>query len=128
MGKCAKSYAELSCAWPPSGRGDIRRLRRPGGSTETHGQEDVQPRVGVADRSEARIAKLKDGRTRLAYKPEHVVDLETGAILAAEVHGADVADPASVDAEPDARPRPICRPPAAAPRRRRSGGPGAHGG
>jgi transposase len=46
---------------------------------------------------DARIAKLKDGRTRLAYKPEHVVDLETGAIVAAAVHGADVADPASVD-------------------------------
>ena len=47
---------------------------------------------------DARIAKLKDGRTRLAYKPEHVVDLETGAIVAAVVHGADVADPASVEA------------------------------
>ena len=33
---------------------------------------------------EARIAKLKDGRTRLAYKPEHAVDLDTGAIVAAE--------------------------------------------
>ena len=47
---------------------------------------------------DARIAKLKDGRTRLAYKPEHVVDLETGAIVAAVVHGADAADPASVEA------------------------------
>ena len=47
---------------------------------------------------EARIAKLKDGRTRLAYKPEHVMDLETGAIVAAAVHPADVADPASVEA------------------------------
>ncbi len=47
---------------------------------------------------DARIAKLKDGRTRLAYKPEHVVDLETGAIVAAVVHPADVADPASVEA------------------------------
>ena len=28
---------------------------------------------------EAKIAKLKDGRTRLAYKPEHAVDLDTGA-------------------------------------------------
>src|SRR5690242_2886870 len=28
---------------------------------------------------EARIAKLKDGRTRLAYKPEHAVDPDTGA-------------------------------------------------
>jgi transposase len=38
---------------------------------------------------EARIAKLKDGRTRLACKPEHAVDLDTGAIVAAEVHPAD---------------------------------------
>ena len=41
--------------------------------------------------------QAKDGRTRLAYKPEHVVDLETGAIVAAVVHPADVADPASVE-------------------------------
>ncbi len=41
---------------------------------------------------EARIAKLKDGRTRLAYKPEHAVDLDTGAIVAAEVHLADRSD------------------------------------
>ena len=34
---------------------------------------------------EARIAKLKDGRTHLAYKPEHAVDLDTGAIVAAEL-------------------------------------------
>jgi hypothetical protein len=34
----------------------------------------------------------------LAYKPEHVVDLETGAILAAIVHPADVIDPASMEA------------------------------
>ena len=47
---------------------------------------------------DARIAKLKDGRTRLAYKPEHVVDLETGAIVAAVMHPADVADPGSVEA------------------------------
>jgi transposase len=41
---------------------------------------------------EAKITKLKDGRTRLAYKPEHAVDLETGAIVAAEVHLADRGD------------------------------------
>jgi transposase len=32
---------------------------------------------------------MKDGRTRLGYKPEHAVDLDTGAILAAPVHHAD---------------------------------------
>ena len=34
---------------------------------------------------EARITRLQDGRTRLAYKPEHAVDLDTGAIVAAEI-------------------------------------------
>ena len=32
---------------------------------------------------------MKDGRTHLAYKAEHVVDLESDMILAAEVHPAD---------------------------------------
>jgi transposase len=41
---------------------------------------------------EAKIAKLKDGRTRLAYKPEHAVDLDSGAIVAAEIHPADQGD------------------------------------
>src|SRR3954465_13668497 len=45
---------------------------------------------------EARIAKLKDGRTRLAYKPEHAVDLDTGATVAAEVHPADRGDTATL--------------------------------
>jgi transposase len=45
---------------------------------------------------EARTAKLKDGRTRLGYKPEHAVDLETGAIVAAEIHPADRGDTATL--------------------------------
>ena len=45
---------------------------------------------------EARIARLKDGRTHLAYKPEHAVDLETGAIVAAEIHLADRGDAATL--------------------------------
>ncbi len=44
----------------------------------------------------ARIAKLKDGRTRLAYKPEHAVDLDTGAIVAAAIHAADQGDTATL--------------------------------
>ena len=31
---------------------------------------------------DAKIAKMKDGTTHLAYKPEHAVDLKTGAIVA----------------------------------------------
>jgi transposase len=45
---------------------------------------------------EARVAKLKDGRTRLAYKPEHAVDLDTGAIVVAEIHLADRGDAATL--------------------------------
>jgi transposase len=41
---------------------------------------------------DARIAKLKDGRTHLAYKPEHAMDLDTGAVVAAEIHLADQGD------------------------------------
>src|SRR4051794_34097761 len=41
---------------------------------------------------DARIARLKDGRTHLAYKPEHAVDLDTGAVVAAEMHPADQGD------------------------------------
>src|SRR5438876_8417393 len=36
---------------------------------------------------EAGITKLKDGRTHLAYKAEHAVDLETGAVVAVRRHG-----------------------------------------
>ncbi|HET7659524.1 MAG TPA: transposase [Oryzihumus sp.] len=45
---------------------------------------------------EARPGKLKDGRTRLAYEPEHAVDLDAGAIVAAEVHPADRGDAATL--------------------------------
>ncbi len=41
---------------------------------------------------DARITQLKDGRTHLAYKAEHVVDLESELILAAEIHPADTGD------------------------------------
>ena len=36
--------------------------------------------------------KFRDGTTHLAYKPEHAVDLDTGAVVAAELHPADEGD------------------------------------
>ncbi len=45
---------------------------------------------------DARITKMKDGRTHLAYKAEHVVDLKTEAILEAEVYHANEADTATL--------------------------------
>lgn len=41
---------------------------------------------------EAKVARMKDGTTHLAYKPEHAVDLDTGAVVAAEIHPADDGD------------------------------------
>jgi hypothetical protein len=42
--------------------------------------------------AEAKIARMKDGTTHLAYKPEHAVDLDTGVIVAAPIHEADKGD------------------------------------
>ena len=36
---------------------------------------------------EAEITRMKDGRTALAYKAEHAVDMETGAIVGVTAHG-----------------------------------------
>ena len=45
---------------------------------------------------EAKVAKMKDGRTHLAYKPEHAVDLDTGVIVAAALHPADEGDTTTI--------------------------------
>jgi len=46
--------------------------------------------------TDSRIAKMKDGRTHLAYKAEHAVDLESEFVLSATVHPADQADSATL--------------------------------
>jgi transposase len=45
---------------------------------------------------DARITKMKDGTTDLAYKAEHVVDLKTEVIIAAEIYHGDQADTATL--------------------------------
>ena len=42
--------------------------------------------------ADSRIAKMKDSRTHLAYKAEHVVDLDTELVLAASIRHADEGD------------------------------------
>ena len=42
--------------------------------------------------ADARITRMKDGRTHLAHKAEQAVDLETGAIVSVTVQGADRGD------------------------------------
>ena len=41
---------------------------------------------------DAKITKMKDGRTHLAHKAEHAVDLDTGAVVAVTVQDADEGD------------------------------------
>ncbi len=45
---------------------------------------------------EAKVAKMKDGRTHLAHKAEHAVDLETGAVVAVTLQGADEGDTTTI--------------------------------
>ena len=46
---------------------------------------------------DARVAKMKDGRTHLAHKAEHAVDLDTGAVLAVTLQAADLGDTTTLD-------------------------------
>ncbi len=49
---------------------------------------------------DARITKMKDGRTHLAHKAEQAVDLDTGAVVAVTVQDADEGDVATRRATP----------------------------
>ena len=60
---------------------DRRRAKKGSNEDWTHPQDP-----------DARITKMKDGRTHLAHKAEHAVDMETGAIVAVTLHGADEGD------------------------------------
>jgi transposase len=45
---------------------------------------------------EAEVMKMKNGATHMAYKTEHAVDLDTGAIVAITTHGGAVGDTTSI--------------------------------
>jgi transposase len=67
-------------------RADLARLdrKRPKKGRNTDWRHPHDP--------DARITKMKDGRTHLAHKAEHAVDMETGAIVSVTVQGADQGD------------------------------------
>jgi transposase len=46
---------------------------------------------------DAKIAKMKDGRTHLAHKAEQAVDMTTGAIVAVTLQGADQGDTTTIE-------------------------------
>jgi transposase len=71
----------------PQDQNAVRRFDKQRPGRKTSNQEWVNPHE-----PEARIGKTKDGATDMIYKPEHVVDLETGALVAAQVRPGDAAD------------------------------------
>jgi transposase len=72
---------------------DLRRMDRGRKDKKVANEEWESP-----SDPDSRIAKMKDGRTHLAYKAEHAVDLRSEAILATTVTFADKSDPASAPA------------------------------
>lgn len=67
-------------------RADLARLDR---KRKKKGSNDEWTSPSDPD---AKIAKMKDGRTHLAHKAEHAVDLDTGAIVAVTIQGANEGD------------------------------------
>lgn len=47
--------------------------------------------------TDARVTKMKDGRTHLAHKAEHAVDLDTGAVVAVTLQEADMGNTTTLD-------------------------------
>ena len=71
-----KGLAEASGVETPT-REDLVRFDRKRKKKKTSNREWVNP-----NDPDAKITKLKDGRTRLGHKVEEAVDLETGAVVA----------------------------------------------
>lgn len=66
-------------------RFDRRRKKKSSNADWTH-----------PDDPDAKITKMKDGRTHLAHKAEHAVDVDSGAVVSVRVEGADVGDTTTV--------------------------------
>lgn len=69
---------------------DVRRFDkdRPKKGSNKEWESPVDP--------DSRIAKMKDRRTHLAYKAEHVVDVDSELVVAAAVYRADQSDQATL--------------------------------
>ena len=90
-----ESLAKESGIEPPK-RADLAKLDKPRqnkGSTKDWGHPAVP---------DARITKMKDGRTHLAHKYEHAVDMDTGALVGVTVQTMDGGDTASLEVTLDA--------------------------
>jgi transposase len=65
----------------------VRRFDRQRPGRKTSNQEWVNPHD-----PDAKVGRTKDGATDMIYKPEHISDLESGAIIRAEVRPGDAGD------------------------------------
>jgi transposase len=85
-----KRLAKASGIRTPSRQALARldRLRKKKGSNEEW-KSPADP--------DAKITKMKDGRTHLAHKTEQAVDMTTGAIVAVTIQGADEGDTTTLD-------------------------------
>jgi hypothetical protein len=66
---------------------DLRRLDRQRKGKKVSNKEWKSPTD-----PDSRIARMKDGTTRFAYKAEHMVDVDSGVVVAAEIVHADDPD------------------------------------
>ena len=85
-----RRLAEASGVETPT-RAELARFDRSRKNRKTSNEDWKSPQD-----PDAKIAKMKDGRTHLAHKAEHGVDLETGAILSVTVQDASEGDTATL--------------------------------
>ena len=85
-----RRLAEASGIETPT-RAELARFDRSRKDRKTSNKEWQSPQD-----PNAKIAKMKDGRTHLAHKAEHGVDLETGAIVSVTVQEASEGDTATL--------------------------------
>ena len=71
----------------PEDPGAVARFDRNRPGRKTSNKEWYNP-----DDPDAKVGCTKDGAFDMIYKPEHIVDLESGAIIAAEVRLGDAGD------------------------------------
>jgi transposase len=64
-----------------------RQRKKKGSNDDWHNPHDP----------DAKITKMKDGRTHLAHKQEHAVDMDTGAVVAVTVQGATEGDTSTIE-------------------------------
>ena len=79
--KLAQASGVATPTWEDLARVDRKRKKKGSNDDWTHPHDP-----------DARITKMKDGRTHLAHKAEHAVDLASGAVVAVTIQPADRGD------------------------------------